>query len=176
MINTHFHKVASVTLASVVAFSSSTFASTSNIKAINHAIRLGNSDTKILVAQQRCPLKDNPAFSKSLAFVETSLQNAYAAANSAAIAGKEKSALAKSIADAKSFLRNAIATCDSTALSDIKAIALSLTKAEAALDNALAIAKSDAISGPGKPAIVNLLASVKIAVSNGISNIPRPKL
>ncbi|WP_375472195.1 hypothetical protein [uncultured Nostoc sp.] len=161
MINAHFKKVAALTLGSLLTFSSSTFASTSNVKVINHATRLGNSE---LLTATLPPLKDNMAFARSIALAKSALGPAQAAASSAAIAGPKKQALAESIAKATTLIGSAVATSDSTATSDIKATALSLSKAETTLGDALAIANSDAISGPGKPAIAKSLASAETAV------------
>ncbi|MEH1893396.1 MAG: hypothetical protein V7K92_29625 [Nostoc sp.] len=142
-------------------------ASTSNVKAINHATRLGNSE--ILVAQKIIAPKDIPAYAKSVASAETALGNAYGVASSAAIAGTGKSALAESIASAKSLVGDASATAGSTAISDRRATAKSLAQAETVLGNAVAIAQSNAISGPGKPAIATSLASAKTAVGDAVA-------
>lgn len=168
MINAHFKKVAALTLGSLLTLSSSTFASTSNVEAKNHATPLSKSE--ILVAQSRPsvprPLTEVPAFSRSVAIANTALGRALAASNSAAIAGSGKSALSESIAQATSLLGDAVATADSTSVSDIRATAFSLAQAETVLGDALAIANSTAISGPGKPAISTALASAKTSVGN----------
>ncbi len=99
MKNTYFHKVAVITIGAILTLSGSAFASTYKTEAVIHAKGLGNSE--ILVAQVS-PLKNVPAFSKSVAIADTALGNALAAAQSQAIAGTGKSALAESISKATS--------------------------------------------------------------------------
>ena len=169
MKNKLFHKVAAVAIGSLFAFPGTAFASTYKIGEIIHVTRLGNSE--ILVTRRPQPprpgrLRDVPAFSKSVAVAETALGNAYAAAQSDAIAGTGKSALAESIAKATSLLGNAAALSNSTAFSDRQAVARSLSEAETVLGDALAIAQSTAVSGYGKTAIAQSLASAKTSVGN----------
>ncbi|MBW4558477.1 MAG: hypothetical protein KME59_21635 [Trichormus sp. ATA11-4-KO1] len=159
---------AALAIGSIFAFSGATFASTYNVAEVTQANGLSNAE--ILVAQRsisrRAPLRENRAFSSSLAVAETALGNAYAAAQSQAIGGPRKGALAESISKATSLLGNASALSGSTAISDRRAVATSLAQAETVLGDALAIAESDAISGPGKSAIARSLASAKTSVGN----------
>ncbi len=162
MINAHFKKVAALTLGSLLTFSSSTFASTSNVKVINHATRLGNSE--LLATTPQPPLSNNIAFAQSIVAAQSALGPAQGVALSAAIAGPKKQALAESIAKATTLIGSAVASSGSTAISDRQATARSLSQAETVLGDALAIAQSTAISGPGKNALATSLASATTAV------------
>jgi hypothetical protein len=151
-------------IGSVFALSSATFAGTHN----TGEVRLMKSS--ILVAQrqsrQNTSLRQNRAFSQSIASAETALGNATSAAQSQAIGGPKKSALAESISQATSLLGNASALSSSTAISDHRAVANSLSQATTLLGDALSIAQSEAISGPGKPAIAKALSSAYTSVGN----------
>jgi hypothetical protein len=169
MKNRLFYKVVAVAIGSLVAFPGAALANPYKIGELIHVTRLGKSE--ILVTQRRpvprpSRLRDVPVFSKSVAVAETALGDAYAAAQSDAIAGRGKSALAESIAKAKTLIGNATALSTSTSVGDKRAVARSLSEAETVLGDALAIAQSDAVSGPGKGAIAQSLASAKTSVGS----------
>lgn len=196
MTNIHFHKVAAVTLGSLLTFSSSAFANTSNVEAINHQTSLSNSE--ILVAQtttskpitittpqitittpkpitipttvkptpKPTTLKNNQAFSSAVGVAQTTLGKLLAAANSPAISGTGKAALAGAISKTISLIGNGVATSNSTSKIDLNATVKSLTQAQAALSEALAIANSTALSGPAKTTIAQSLVSAKTSLGN----------
>jgi hypothetical protein len=162
-------------IGSIFAVSNATFASTDYLEETTQLNRL--SDTHILIAQRRerperperqtrRSLRQNQAFSSSIATAETALGEASAVANSRAIGGRRRSALSQSIARAISLVGNANALSSSTAESDQKAVASSLAEAETILGDALAIAQSEAISGDGKLAIATSIASAKTSLGN----------
>ncbi|MEH2061432.1 MAG: hypothetical protein V7K50_04020 [Nostoc sp.] len=141
MINGNFRKVAALTLASLVTFSSSAFATTP-------------SPTPTV---KPTPKPNTLAFTRAIAKAQIALRAA-AAANSNAVGGPGKIVVAKAIAEAQSLIVNAINDENLAGIPIFFLTARPLAEVLTLLRNALTVATSDAISGPGKTSLARSIA------------------
>ena len=150
MINGNFRKVAALTLASLVTFSSSAFATTP-------------SPTPTV---KPTPKPNTLAFTTAIAKAQIALRAAAAAANSNAVRGPGKIVVAKAIAEAQSLIGNAINDENLAGIPIFFLAARPLAEALTIVRNVLTVGTFDAISGPGKTSLARSIAIALTAVGN----------
>ena len=169
-------------MGSLVAFSGQALAfssNTSNNREFTNADALGNSESLIaqLPKTTTTPNPNTPltapeklALAKSVANAFSTVGNAIALTQAAAIPATQKLAIARSLSTASTILGDALADSNSTAITtgDAAAIAQSISSAETVIGNAQATASSLATT-PGGKAVASSLATARTAAGKAVA-------